>query len=214
MVKSTDPDTARAQHAPEPVGVAVRIAGLHKQYGPLRAVNNVYLDIAPGEVVALVSDPDLLVLDEPTAAMDVGTRHEFWRSMQQFTDQGRTVLFATHYLEEAEEFADRVILMREGGVVANGSVAEVRVMASERTLSATIPGVSEESITVLPEVREVGIRGDQATIKSSASDVTLRALLYRFPDARDIEITGVGLDEAFLALTTNVDETRVGARRK
>ncbi|MER6876970.1 ABC transporter ATP-binding protein, partial [Amycolatopsis sp. NPDC000673] len=76
--------------------------------------------------VALVSDPDLLVLDEPTAAMDVGSRREFWKSMYSFTDTGRTVLFATHYLEEAEEFADRVVLMRAGEVVADGSVAEVR----------------------------------------------------------------------------------------
>jgi ABC-2 type transport system ATP-binding protein len=79
--------------------------------------------------VALVSDPDLLVLDEPTAAMDVGTRREFWKSMYEYTASGRTVLFATHYLEEAEEFADRVVLMRGGKIVADGSVAEVRALA-------------------------------------------------------------------------------------
>src|SRR4051794_20603375 len=66
--------------------------------------------------VALVSDPDLLVLDEPTAAMDVQGRREFWKAMRGFTNTGRTVLFATHYLEEAENYADRVVLMRAGQV--------------------------------------------------------------------------------------------------
>jgi ABC-2 type transport system ATP-binding protein len=90
--------------------------------------------------VALVSNPDLLVLDEPTAAMDVATRREFWASMREFTEAGRTVLFATHYLDEAEEFADRVVLMRAGQIVADGSVAKVREMASGRTITAVLPG--------------------------------------------------------------------------
>src|SRR5581483_7881847 len=92
--------------------------------------------------VALVCDPHLLVLDEPTSAMDVGTRREFWRSMKEYTEAGRTVLFATHYLEEAEEFADRVVLMRTGRVVADGTVAEVRAAASGRTLRTVVPGAT------------------------------------------------------------------------
>lgn len=79
--------------------------------------------------VAIVSDPDLLVLDEPTVGMDVATRRSFWHSMRHFSDAGRTVLFATHYLEEAQEFADRVVLMRSGRITADGSVAEVRATA-------------------------------------------------------------------------------------
>lgn len=154
--------------------------------------------------VALVSDPDLLILDEPTAAMDVGTRREFWLSMQEFTAAGRTVVFATHYLEEAEEFADRVIFMRSGTIVADGSVAEVQALASGRTLHAKIPGVTEAEIEALPAVADVDLRHDKVVIVSSASDTTLRALLSRFPDARDIEIAGVSLDEAFITLTSNI----------
>lgn len=153
--------------------------------------------------VALVSDPALLVLDEPTAAMDVGTRREFWQSMKEFTDAGRTVVFATHYLEEAEEYADRVVFMKDGVVVADGSVSEVQALAAGRTLHAVIPGVDAGEVARLPGVADVEVRHDKVVVVSSRSDDTLRALLARFPEARDIEIAGVSLDEAFIALTSS-----------
>lgn len=156
--------------------------------------------------VALVSDPDLLLLDEPTAAMDVGSRREFWRSMQAFTDSGRTVLFATHYLEEAEEFADRVVLMRGGRIVADGSVAQVRALAGGRSVRAVVPGATDTAIANLPGVTEYQLRGEQIALSSNDSDATLRALLTAFPAAHDIEIAAVGLEGAFLSLTS--EETR------
>jgi ABC-2 type transport system ATP-binding protein len=151
--------------------------------------------------VALVSDPDLLVLDEPTAAMDVGTRREFWASMREFTEAGRTVLFATHYLDEAEEFADRVVLMREGHVVADGSVAKVREMASGRTISAVLPSVPVDQLSVLPGVVDADRRADRVQLACNDSDAALRALLTTYPHVHDIEISAAGLEEAFLALT-------------
>ncbi|MEO5900068.1 MAG: ABC transporter ATP-binding protein, partial [Ilumatobacteraceae bacterium] len=79
--------------------------------------------------VAMVSNPDLLVLDEPTVAMDVEGRHQFWESMRAFTSRGKTVLFATHYLEEADANADRIILMARGQVVADGPATEIKASA-------------------------------------------------------------------------------------
>jgi ABC-2 type transport system ATP-binding protein len=157
--------------------------------------------------VALVSDPDLLVLDEPTAAMDVGTRREFWKSMYEYTASGRTVLFATHYLEEAEEFADRVVLMRGGKIVADGSVAEVRALAGGRTVRAVVPGATGPMIAGLPAVTTYQLRDGRAAISSTDSDATLRALITRCPDAHDIEITAIGLEGAFLSLTS--EDTRI-----
>ncbi|MEV4604484.1 ABC transporter ATP-binding protein [Amycolatopsis sp. NPDC049253] len=165
--------------------------------------------------VALVSDPDLLVLDEPTAAMDVGTRREFWKSMYSFTDSGRTVLFATHYLEEAEEFADRVVLMRAGRVVADGSVAQVRALAGGRTIRAVLPGAGEETerlVATLPAVTDFELRGERVAISSSESDATLRALMAAVPAVHDIEIGAVGLEGAFLSLTSE-ENTEPGAAR-
>src|SRR6476619_7051121 len=100
--------------------------------------------------VALVSNPDLLVLDEPTAAMDVEGRHAFWTTMREFTADGRTVLFATHYLEEADAFADRVVLMSHGGIVADGPPNEIKAMVGTRTIRATLPDVAAEELELLP----------------------------------------------------------------
>jgi ABC-2 type transport system ATP-binding protein len=151
--------------------------------------------------VALVCDPHLLVLDEPTSAMDVGTRREFWRSMKEFTEAGKTVLFATHYLDEAEEFADRVVLMRSGRIIADGSVAEVRATVSGRTLTAQVPGATLPVMSTLPGVRGATTRGARIELDCADSDAAVRALITGFPQAYDIEIRALGLEEAFLALT-------------
>ncbi|MCD0447260.1 ABC transporter ATP-binding protein [Glycomyces sp. A-F 0318] len=158
--------------------------------------------------VALVSDPDLLVLDEPTAAMDPATRRDFWKAMYEDTTTGRTVLFATHYLEEAEEYADRVVLVTGGRVAADGSVAEIRALAGGRVIRAALPDAGEAALRSLPAVTGCEFRDGRAEIASADSDATLRALLHRFPAARDIEITAAGLESAFLALTAETETAR------
>src|SRR5215211_1007204 len=90
--------------------------------------------------LALVPDPDLLVLDEPTVAMDVESRRAFWASMREFTAAGRTVLFATHYLEEADAYADRIVLMARGRIVADGSATAVKAVVGGRSIRCTLPG--------------------------------------------------------------------------
>ncbi|QUQ69242.1 ABC transporter ATP-binding protein [Kutzneria sp. CA-103260] len=150
---------------------------------------------------ALVSDPDLLVLDEPTVAMDVAARREFWAAMRSYTDTGRTVVFATHYLAEAEDYADRVVLLRSGRVVADGSVSQVRSLAAGRVITAKIPGADETVLRTLPGVTEVLVRGDAAELACADSDRALRELLSRHPQAHDIEVRGAGLEAAFVTLT-------------
>ncbi|GIJ51927.1 ABC transporter ATP-binding protein [Virgisporangium aliadipatigenens] len=151
--------------------------------------------------LALVSEPDLLILDEPTVAMDVSIRRDFWRAMRDYTSAGRTVIFATHYLEEAESYADRVVLMRSGRVVADGTVAQVRAAASGRTLRAVVPGVGTDELERLPGVTGADVRAGRVVLSCADSDATVRALLSRYPDAADIEITAVNLEDAFLTLT-------------
>src|SRR5699024_6571113 len=94
--------------------------------------------------LALLPDPELLILDEPTAGMDVAARHEFWETMRAETASGRTVLFATHYLEEADSFAERIVMVSAGRVVADGSTSEIRAESSGRTVSAEIPATGAE----------------------------------------------------------------------
>jgi ABC-2 type transport system ATP-binding protein len=197
---------ASLHREPMPVSEALRRAGI-EDLAPRRCTK-----LSGGQkqrvrfAVALVCDPDLLVLDEPTSAMDVATRRDFWQSMREFTEFGKTVLFATHYLDEAEEFADRVVLMRTGQVIADGSVAEVRATVSGRTLRAVVAGATESTLRTLPGVRTAEVRGDRIALSCTDSDAALRALLAGYPRARDIEVEAVGLEAAFLALTSDSRE--------
>ncbi len=151
--------------------------------------------------IALASNPDLLVLDEPTVAMDVESRRAFWTTMREFAAEGRTVLFATHYLEEADEFADRVVLMAHGSVVADGSPTSVKAMVGARRIRATLPQPDLDALAALPGVTHAEARGGSVALGCSDSDQAIRALLARFPEARDIEISGADLEDAFVELT-------------
>jgi ABC-2 type transport system ATP-binding protein len=152
--------------------------------------------------VALVSNPELLVLDEPTAAMDVEGRHSFWATMRAFAARGKTVLFATHYLEEADAYADRAVLMAHGRIVADGPTNEIKAMVGTRTIRATLPAEADvDALAALPGVSSAERRGELATLSCTDSDTAIRALLSAYPSARDIEITAAGLEEAFLELT-------------
>jgi ABC-2 type transport system ATP-binding protein len=151
--------------------------------------------------VALVSNPKLLVLDEPTVAMDVEGRHSFWTTMRELAAQGRTVLFATHYLEEADAYADRAVLMAHGQVVADGPTNEIKAMVGSRTIRATLPGADLSELQLLPGVTAAERRGEAVVLSCADSDAAIRALLDAYEEARDIEIVAAGLEEAFLQLT-------------
>lgn len=152
--------------------------------------------------MALVSDPALLVLDEPTTGMDVTGRRDFWAAIRSDAARGRTVLFATHYLEEADQYADRIVLVRHGQVVADGTGAEIKALASGRTLRATVSHPDREALLAIEGVEGVDIQGQTVTITAHDSDPVARALLMT-TDARDLEITAQGLEEAFVALTSD-----------
>jgi ABC-2 type transport system ATP-binding protein len=152
---------------------------------------------------ALVCDPELLVLDEPTVAMDVEGRRAFWTTMREFAGRGKTVLFATHYLEEADDYADRAVLMAAGRVVADGPTTEIKARVGLRMIRATLPGVAVEALAALPGVNTAERHGESVLLRCGDSDAAIRALLAAYPSARDLEITGAGLEEAFLELTSS-----------
>lgn len=151
--------------------------------------------------LALVADPSLLVLDEPTVALDVEGRREFWTAMRATAAEGKTVLFATHYLEEADAYADRVILMARGKVVADGSSAEIKAKVGLKTIRGTLPDADIEALGQLPGVTTADRRGDDFVLSCYDSDAALRRLLTDYPAVCDIEVRGAGLEEAFLELT-------------
>ncbi len=158
--------------------------------------------------VALVSDARLLVLDEPTVAMDVEGRRAFWTTMRELAARGKTILFATHYLEEADAYADRAVLMAHGRVVADGPPTEIKAMVGTRTIRATLPGAALDALAGLPGVTGAERRGEAVVLTCADSDAAIRALLAAFPDARDLEIAAAGLEEAFLRLTGSDADVR------
>jgi ABC-2 type transport system ATP-binding protein len=152
--------------------------------------------------LALLPDPALMALDEPTSGMDVEGRRDFWSAIRRDAAQGRTVLFATHYLEEADAYADRIILLRQGRIVADGTAAEVRNLSSGRSVRANLPAADQATLSRLPGVRSVEIRGDRVLIQTMDSDAVARYLLTSTA-ARDVEIVAHNLEDAFLALTSD-----------
>ena len=150
--------------------------------------------------MALLSDPALLLLDEPTTGMDVEGRRTFWSTIRADAEKGRTVLFATHYLEEADQYADRIALISQGRIVADGSGAEIKALASGRTVRATLPAADTAALAALGGVDHVETRGDSVIVHAKDSDAVARYLLTQTP-ARDVEIAAKGIEEAFLSLT-------------
>jgi ABC-2 type transport system ATP-binding protein len=150
--------------------------------------------------MALLSDPALLLLDEPTTGMDVEGRRAFWSAIRADAQQGRTVLFATHYLEEADQYADRIVLISHGRIVADGTGSQIKALAAGRTVRATLPNADASALSSLPGVESVDVRGDSVFVHAKDTDAVARHLLTR-TDAHDLEITARGLEDAFLSLT-------------
>jgi ABC-2 type transport system ATP-binding protein len=152
--------------------------------------------------MALVGHPDLLVLDEPTVALDVAARREFWAAMRGYARSNRTIVFSTHYLEEADDNADRIVVVAGGRTIADGTSDEIKKVVAGRTVSFDLTGTSA-GLDRLPGVVAVEIRGDRAHLSTTDSDATVVALA----DAglvRDLEVVGAGLEEAFMTLTGGV----------
>ncbi|MFF6897546.1 ABC transporter ATP-binding protein [Streptomyces hydrogenans] len=157
--------------------------------------------------VALAGHPELIVLDEPTSALDVEARGEFWAAMRGYARRGNTVLFSTHYLEEADSFADRIVVVDAGRIVADGTAEELKRSAGGALVAVDLDGAPAAFLAGLPGVTEVEVRGDRARLRTDDSDATVRALAAR--DAiRGLEVAPLTLNDAFLALTRGRDDRR------
>src|SRR3954471_20098536 len=184
---------------PRPVGEVLERAGIAdiagRRVGACSGGQQQRLRFA----MALLPEPELLILDEPTTGMDVEGRRDFWSAIRADAERGRTVLFATHYLDEADAYVDRVVVMSHGLVVADGSAADVRGLVSGRVVSAALAPGHDGDLADLPGVERVERRGERVLVRATDSDAVARYLLCSTP-ARDVEITSTGLEDAFLAL--------------
>ncbi|MGW1724588.1 ABC transporter ATP-binding protein [Streptomyces sp. NPDC002306] len=191
--------------APLPVARALELAGVAELAG--RRVDR----LSGGQIqrvrfaVALAGNPALVVLDEPTAALDVEARHAFWDSMRGPARRGHTVLFSTHYLEEADAYADRILVVDHGRIVADGTGEQLRRAAGGNLVSFDLAGRDTEGLPLLPGVRTVEVRGDRALLRCDDSDATVVALA-ELGAVRGLEVVPASLDDAFLALTARTTE--------
>lgn len=160
--------------------------------------------------LATAGDSDLIVLDEPTTGMDVSARQAFWATMREQAEQGRTVLFATHYLEEADAIADRVLVLHRGRLLADGTAAEIKAKAGARRIAFDIEGaVDEDRLRELPFLTSITIShngsaegsGRTVRIQSTDADATVHALYGLGLYPRNLEVAGLGLEQAFVAIT-------------
>ncbi|MGW6362288.1 ABC transporter ATP-binding protein [Streptomyces sp. NPDC055092] len=146
---------------------------------------------------------DLIVLDEPTTGMDVSARQAFWATMREQADQGRTVLFATHYLEEADAIADRVLVLHRGRLLADGTAAEIKARAGARKVAFDLEGdIDEQALRALPFLTALDVSGRTVRLQSSDADATVHALYGLGVYPRNLEVAGLGLEQAFVAITT------------
>ncbi|MET7940139.1 ABC transporter ATP-binding protein [Streptomyces sp. NPDC005302] len=192
--------------APLPVTETLRLAGVEELAG--RRVDR----LSGGQAqrvrfaLALAGDPALIVLDEPTAALDVEARHAFWESMRAYALRGHTVLFSTHYLEEADAHADRIVVLDRGRIVADGTGEELRRSAGGGLVAFDLAGRGSEGLALLPGVVAVEVRGDRARLRTDDPDATVIALAA-LGAIRGLEVAPASLDDAFLALTSHALET-------
>jgi ABC-2 type transport system ATP-binding protein len=197
---------------PEPIATTLKRAGIEK------FVDQRVDRLSGGQTqrvrfaLAICGKSELLVLDEPTAAMDVETRRLFWDSMKEEVAAGRTLLFATHYLEEADQAADRILVINRGRLLADGTPAEIKERAGAKRLSFRLDKVDEPFLLGLPALVNLEIRHDFVQIQSMDSDATLYAVLDAGYRPREIEVSSLGLEQAFLAITGE-DDRASGAVR-
>jgi ABC-2 type transport system ATP-binding protein len=152
--------------------------------------------------LAIAGDPDLLFLDEPTVAMDVESRRAFWADMREFAAQGRTVIFATHYLDEADSVADRIVVLDHGRIVADGTPSSLKASVRSRSVRFTLTDPDATVLRALPGVSDVAIHGADVTLTTVDADATIPALYKADLPLRDLNVTGADLEDAFVALTS------------
>lgn len=156
--------------------------------------------------LALLPDPEVILLDEPTVAMDVETRRAFWQRMRHVAGEGRTIVFATHYLEEADQEAGRIVVMDSGRIVADGSGSGIKALIGGRriTLSGATTGLADlPGVTSVSELEDGRVR-----LASSDSDATLAAIFASDGPAARGTVHGIGvsapsLEDAFIQLTSH-----------
>jgi ABC-2 type transport system ATP-binding protein len=188
--------------APLPIAETLKIAGLEdikeRPYGERSGGQKQRVLFG----IALCGNPDLLFLDEPTVGLDVEARRLMWAQIRILIGRGKTVLLTTHYLNEADALADRILVLDRGSIVAEGTPAEIKARAMGKQIRCT-SRLSLEEVRQIPGVLSAKADRNAFELQVNAAEPVVRELLQRDSWLGDLEVTNAGLEEAFLALTQN-----------
>lgn len=157
--------------------------------------------------LALAGNPDLIIFDEPTVGMDITSRNRFWHTVKLLAGQGKTIIFSTHYLQEADDAAGRILLFKDGAIVADGMPEQIKSRISKRSVSFKVdPEISLENLYLHPEIDDIFRKNDRVYIQADNTDKILELLFQEKLGAREIRIEGGKLEEAFEQLTSGHKE--------
>lgn len=185
---------------PMPLAEVLAAAGLEK----LR--DRKYAELSGGQkqrvlfALAICGDPDILFLDEPTVGLDVEARRLLWDQIRKLVSRGKTILLTTHYLPEADALADRVAVIDQGQIIAEGTPAQIKAQTSGKRIRC-ITRLNLASLRQIPGVTLVQQDREAVELRTGEAEPVIRELLARDATLSGLEITTAGLEEAFLALT-------------
>jgi ABC-2 type transport system ATP-binding protein len=190
---------------PMPAERAIALAGLQEQAGQAAS------KLSGGQrqrlyfALAVCGDPEVIFLDEPSVGMDVEARRAFLAGIGEFAASGKTIVLTTHYLEEADELAQRIIVIDRGLVIADASPTEIKSRVAGKRISFVSRDVTEAVLSGL-DVKSMDIKGERFRLLSNEPEAVLRELFRRGLDIRELEVAGADLEEAFISLTSHAQE--------
>ncbi len=152
--------------------------------------------------LAVIGNPDVLFLDEPTAALDVEARRGFWEQVGTFTRSGKTIILTTHYLEEADAIAERIVVINAGEIVAQGTPAAIKARVGGKVVRFKSPRLEAAMLEKLPITRS-SINAETVELYTLEPEQVLRELFIRNVPMSDLEVRGGGLEEAFVQITNS-----------
>jgi ABC-2 type transport system ATP-binding protein len=198
--------------APLPIAETIRTAGLdgleQRPFAALSGGQKQRLLFA----LAICGNPDLLFLDEPTVGMDVEARRSLWDQIRRLLARGKTVLLTTHYLQEADALANRIVVIHQGGIIAEGTPAEIKSRTADRQIRC-VTSLPIATVCSIPGVLEARSDRGAFVIHATEAESVVRELMLRDSLLRDLEVTSAGLEEAFLALTRESEQPTQTGRR-
>ena len=196
--------TLFSSYYPNPMPIADTLAAA----GLTQLANRKFGDLSGGQkqrvlfALAICGDPDLLFLDEATLGLDVEARRLLWDQIRSLASRGKAVLLTTHYLQEADALADRILVINRGEIIAEGTPSEIKARTAGRQIRC-FTDLSIAQVRAISGVIDVKAEGDSLLIQTAVAEPVLRELLARDANVSGLEVTSAGLEEAFLALTTN-----------